>query len=113
MTASAEADIFERLEALIAQRQRERPTGSYTTYLFESGQDKILKKLGEELTELVIASKNGSATELVAEASDLLFHLLVLLAHHHISFATVQAELAHRHHSGAVADQAPKEQGPG
>ena len=89
--------MIARLEAVIAQRKRDRPADSYTTYLFEQGQDKILKKVGEEAAETLIASKNNSRDELVYEASDLIYHLLVLLAHHDISFAAVEAELARRH----------------
>lgn len=106
-------EIFTTLEALIAHRKAARPEGSYTTYLFDAGQDKILKKLGEELTETVIASKNGDRADLIAETSDLLYHLLVLLAAHDIPLATVEAELARRHASAPLADCAPRASGPG
>ncbi len=89
--------ILARLEAIIAQRQAELPEGSYTTYLFTQGQDKILKKLGEESAETIIASKNQRRDEIVYESSDLVYHLLVLLAHHGIRFAEIEAELARRH----------------
>ncbi|MBA3533379.1 MAG: phosphoribosyl-ATP diphosphatase [Ardenticatenales bacterium] len=92
--------ILSHLETLIAQRRAERPEGSYTTYLFEKGQDKILKKIGEEAAETIIASKNHSREELVYEASDLIYHLLVLLAHHEIPFAALEAELERRHIEG-------------
>lgn len=85
------------LESLIAERKVSLPEGSYTTYLFTKGQDKILKKVGEEAAETIIASKNNNTTEIVYEASDLLYHLLVLLAHHNIPFAEIEAELARRH----------------
>jgi phosphoribosyl-AMP cyclohydrolase / phosphoribosyl-ATP pyrophosphohydrolase len=91
------SDIFTRLEKVIAQRREEMPEGSYTTYLFREGQDKILKKLGEEAAETLIASKNNSAAELVYEASDLLYHLLVLLRFHGIPFGDIEAELERRH----------------
>lgn len=71
--------IFNELESLIAKREAERPEGSYTTYLFEKGVDKILKKVGEEASEVIIAAKNRDHEELKWEAADLLFHLLVLL----------------------------------
>lgn len=71
--------ILARLEEIVDARQSDRPEGSYTTYLFDKGIDKILKKVGEEATEVVIAAKNDSGAELSAEAADLLFHLLVLL----------------------------------
>ncbi len=67
-----------RLEEIIARREEERPEGSYTTYLFAQGVDKILKKLGEETAETIIAAKNGDNAELRSESADLLFHLMVL-----------------------------------
>lgn len=85
------------LESLIAERKETLPEGSYTTYLFTKGQDKILKKVGEEAAETIIASKNNNTTEIVYEASDLLYHLMVLLVHHNIPFAEIEAELARRH----------------
>ncbi|MBA2389657.1 MAG: phosphoribosyl-ATP diphosphatase [Geodermatophilaceae bacterium] len=89
--------ILTHLETLIAQRRDTLPEGSYTTYLFTEGQDKILKKIGEEAAETIIASKNGSRDELIYEASDLIYHLLVLLAHHHIPLAALETELERRH----------------
>jgi len=89
--------MITQLEAVIAQRQADMPEGSYTTYLFSKGQDKILKKVGEEAAETIIASKNNDPQEIVAETSDLIYHLLVLLAHHKISFNEIEAELERRH----------------
>lgn len=71
--------IINELEALIAKREAEMPEGSYTTYLFEKGVDKILKKVGEESGEVIIAAKNRDPEELKWEVADLLYHLLVLL----------------------------------
>ena len=71
---------FEQMEAVIAQRRAEPQEGSYTCYLFEKGIDKILKKVGEECAETIIAAKNGVAPETVGEISDLIYHLMVLLA---------------------------------
>ena len=71
--------IINELESVIAQKEAERPEGSYTTYLFDKGLDKILKKVGEEASEVIIAAKNRSAEELRHETADLLYHLLVLL----------------------------------
>lgn len=71
--------IINELEGLIAAREAERPEGSYTTYLFEKGVDKILKKVGEEAAEVIIAAKNREPEELKWETADLLYHLLVLL----------------------------------
>ncbi|MFS0864010.1 bifunctional phosphoribosyl-AMP cyclohydrolase/phosphoribosyl-ATP diphosphatase HisIE [Fredinandcohnia sp. 179-A 10B2 NHS] len=71
--------IISELEKIIAEREAEMPEGSYTTYLFDKGVDKILKKVGEEAAEVIIAAKNRDPEELKWEAADLLFHLLVLL----------------------------------
>jgi phosphoribosyl-ATP pyrophosphohydrolase/phosphoribosyl-AMP cyclohydrolase len=71
--------LLTRLYALIEERERTRPEGSYTTYLFDQGLDKILKKVGEEAAETIIAAKNEGSRLLVGEVSDLVYHLLVLL----------------------------------
>jgi phosphoribosyl-ATP pyrophosphohydrolase/phosphoribosyl-AMP cyclohydrolase len=89
--------ILDKLEALIAERERKRPEGSYTTYLFEKGLDKILKKVGEEASEVLIAAKNRSRHELRYEAADLLYHLLVLLREQGMRLDEVLEELASRH----------------
>src|SRR5690554_6977254 len=68
----------------------------YTCYLWDKGQDKILKKVGEETTEVIIGSKNNSCDEVIYEASDLLYHLLVLLAWHNIHPRALMGELAKR-----------------
>lgn len=89
--------ILNRLESVIASREAEMPEGAYTTYLFEKGVDKILKKVGEEAGEVIIAAKNRSAEELRWEVSDLLFHLLVLLREQKLPLDEVLAELERRH----------------
>ncbi|MBN6186904.1 bifunctional phosphoribosyl-AMP cyclohydrolase/phosphoribosyl-ATP diphosphatase HisIE [Aneurinibacillus sp. BA2021] len=89
--------IFSQLEALIAKREAEMPEGSYTTYLFTEGVDKILKKVGEEASEVIIAAKNRSHDELRYEAADLLFHLLVLLREQKLPLDAVLQELEKRH----------------
>ncbi|MCA1031527.1 bifunctional phosphoribosyl-AMP cyclohydrolase/phosphoribosyl-ATP diphosphatase HisIE [Bacillus timonensis] len=71
--------IINEIERIIASRKAELPEGSYTTYLFDKGVDKILKKVGEEASEVIIAAKNRDHDELRWEVADLLFHLLVLL----------------------------------
>jgi len=90
-------DIINKLEAVIAEREAERPEGSYTTYLFEKGLDKILKKVGEEASEVIIAAKNRSHDELKWEAADLLFHLLVLLREQKLPLDEVLTVLKERH----------------
>lgn len=89
--------ILAELEATIAKRDAERPEGAYTTYLFEKGVDKILKKVGEETAEVIIAAKNRSHDELRYEASDLLYHLLVLLREQRLPLDDVMQELDRRH----------------
>lgn len=89
--------VLAELEQVIAEREEERPKGAYTTYLFDSGLDKILKKIGEESAEVLIAAKSGDNKELTGEAGDLLFHLLVLLRERKLPFAQVLNELQRRH----------------
>lgn len=89
--------ILGRLEGVIAQRYAERPSGTYTTYLFDKGVDKILKKVGEESAEVIIAAKNKDNDELRNEASDLLFHLMVLLRERGLPLDDIMAELEGRH----------------
>ncbi|WP_035295785.1 bifunctional phosphoribosyl-AMP cyclohydrolase/phosphoribosyl-ATP diphosphatase HisIE [Brevibacillus thermoruber] len=88
--------ILNELERLIASREAERPEGAYTTYLFEKGVDKILKKVGEEAAEVIIAAKNRSHDELRYEAADLIYHLLVLLREQKLPLDDVLAELRRR-----------------
>jgi phosphoribosyl-AMP cyclohydrolase / phosphoribosyl-ATP pyrophosphohydrolase len=96
MEADDRTSLLTRLYALIQQRERERPDGSYTTYLFDKGLDKILKKVGEEAAETIIAAKNDDSKLLVAEVSDLVYHLLVLLVARGVSLEEVGEELAQR-----------------
>ncbi len=88
------------LYQLIQDRKEQRPEGSYTTYLFNSGLDKILKKVGEESAETIIAAKNGNSDEarklLAGEISDLLYHLLVLMAERNVSLQDILNELNQR-----------------
>jgi len=88
--------ILAELAAVIEQRKAELPEGSYTTYLFRSGLDKILKKLGEEATEVVIAAKNHRLEEIRYEMADLWYHAMVLMAHQDLSLAEVLDELRRR-----------------
>lgn len=89
--------ILHKLEEVIADREQTRPEGAYTTYLFEKGVDKILKKVGEEAAEVIIAAKNRDQDELQWEAADLLYHLLVLLREQKVELADVLGVLAKRH----------------
>ncbi|TYR80081.1 bifunctional phosphoribosyl-AMP cyclohydrolase/phosphoribosyl-ATP diphosphatase HisIE [Priestia megaterium] len=89
--------ILNELEDVIAQREAEMPEGAYTTYLFDKGIDKILKKVGEEAGEVIIAAKNRDHDELKWEVADLLYHLLVLLREQKLPLDDVLAVLAERH----------------
>lgn len=82
---------------MLQSRNEQRPEGSYTTYLFEKGIDKILKKVGEESTEVIIAGKAGDKKETVYELADLAYHALVLMVQMGISIEDVHRELASRH----------------
>ena len=73
-------DAFKDMYDVVMSRRAEPQEGSYTCYLFEKGLDKILKKCGEECTEMVIAAKNSDKEELVGEINDLLYHMIVLMA---------------------------------
>lgn len=89
--------ILTELQEIIAQREHEMPKGAYTTYLFENGVDKILKKVGEEAGEVIIAAKNRDPEELKWEVSDLLYHVLVLLQEQKVPFDEILATLKERH----------------
>ncbi len=88
---------FDMLYELIKGRKTEKKEGSYTSYLFEKGLDKILKKVGEESTEVIIAAKGGDKNETVFEISDLAYHILVLMVNNQITIAEIMDELAKRH----------------
>ena len=82
---------------LLVGRNESRPEGSYTTYLFEKGIDKILKKVGEENTEVIVAAKGDDRKETVYEIADLMYHVMVLMVHMGITVSDVLKELASRH----------------
>lgn len=87
--------VLNELYSVIERRKEERPDGSYTTYLFNSGLDKILKKVGEEATETIVAAKNNDG-RLSSETADLMYHLLVLLVERGISLDEISRELKQR-----------------
>lgn len=90
------AHVLGRVDAVVAERKDAPKEGSYTNYLFDSGIDKILKKVGEEATEVVIAAKNGRHEELRSELSDLLYHLVVLARARNLPLEEVWKELDER-----------------
>ncbi len=85
------------LYELLSERKRELPEGSYTTYLFTKGLDKMLKKIGEESTEVIIASKAGDKEETIYEIADLAYHIMVMMLEMGITVDDVKSELASRH----------------
>ncbi|EHQ87845.1 bifunctional phosphoribosyl-AMP cyclohydrolase/phosphoribosyl-ATP diphosphatase HisIE [Desulfosporosinus youngiae] len=87
---------LELLTEVIHSRNLERPEGAYTTYLFEKGIDKILKKVGEESAEVIIAAKNADPEEIRCEVSDLFYHVLVMLEDRGVGIAEVSRELLKR-----------------
>ena len=94
--ATGIGSVLDQLYEVIQSRERERPAQSYTTYLFDEGLDKILKKLGEESAETIIAAKNDDQERLVSETSDLMYHLLVLLVARGVSLEEIAKELGKR-----------------
>jgi phosphoribosyl-ATP pyrophosphohydrolase/phosphoribosyl-AMP cyclohydrolase len=92
------------LYRLIEDRKEKRPEGSYTSYLFNSGLDKILKKIAEESGEIIIAAKNESHREITAELADLFYHMMVLMVEREVKLSDVRRELANR-----AAQAPPKE----
>ena len=92
-----DAFTLNTLYELLLSRKQELPEGSYTSYLFKKGLDKILKKVGEECTEVIIAGKGGDRAETVYETADLAYHVLVMMAELGISPEEIRKELASRH----------------
>lgn len=87
---------LDSLYQVVCQRKISHQEGSYTGYLFEQGLDKILKKCGEEASEVIIAAKNGQKEATIGEISDLLYHLMVLMVQQEITLEEVNAELEKR-----------------
>ncbi len=89
-------EAFKDMYEVVMSRRAEPQEGSYTCYLFEKGLDKILKKCGEECTEMVIAAKNSDKEELVGEINDLLYHMIVLMAERGVTVEDVEAVMVER-----------------
>ena len=89
-------DVFAREQAVVMDRKEHPEEGSYTNYLFDKGEDKILKKVGEECTEIVIAAKNPDKEEIKYEISDFLYHMMVLMVEKGVSWEEITRELAKR-----------------
>jgi phosphoribosyl-ATP pyrophosphohydrolase len=100
--------VLARVAATVAARAGADPATSYVASLFAKGDDAILKKIGEEATETVLAAKDGDPARITAEVADLWFHCLVLLARHGLSPADVLAELARREGTSGHAEKAAR-----
>ena len=101
-------DTLSKLEATIAQRRKADPSTSYVAKLSARGLGKIAQKVGEEATETVIAALSGDDAELVGEAADLVFHLMVLLAARDVPLSAVLAELDRREGVSGIAEKAAR-----
>jgi phosphoribosyl-ATP pyrophosphohydrolase len=99
-------DILQKLTETLEARKQASPESSYVAKLFSRGEDAILKKIAEEATEVILASKGGDKTHLVYETADLWFHCMVLLAQHGLSTEDVLSELARREGLSGIAEKA-------
>ena len=100
--------IFDQLSATIESRKNASPESSYVAKLFHKGVDGILKKVGEEATEVVIAAKDENREQIVYESADLLFHLMVMLARYDLTLDDVAAELARREGLSGLVEKASR-----
>ena len=101
-------DILAQLVATLEQRKQADPESSYVASLYYKGQDSILKKVGEEATETVIASKGGNKDEIIYETADLWFHTLVMLSYHGLSHEDVLNELGRRFGLSGIEEKASR-----
>ena len=102
------SDVLNRLSELLDERKSADPASSYVAKLYAKGLDSILKKIGEEATETVIAAKGGNTEEIIYETADLWFHTLVLLSHAGLSAQDVLNELARREGLSGIAEKASR-----
>lgn len=100
--------VLERLAAVVESRKGVDPGNSYVARLLSQGEDAILKKIGEEATETVMAGKDGERRRIVAETADLWFHCLIMLAHYGLSPADVLAELSRREGISGIDEKAAR-----
>ncbi|OGU15420.1 MAG: phosphoribosyl-ATP diphosphatase [Geobacteraceae bacterium GWC2_53_11] len=105
---TTDAGILQEVYQVILDRKKNQSENSYTSSLMRGGIDKILKKIGEEATEVVIAAKGGTHDEIVYETADLVFHLLVLLGHQDIPPEAVYRELRRRFGTSGIAEKAAR-----
>jgi len=106
----SDADILQRINEVLQARKQSEAGSSYVASLYAKGQDAILKKIGEEATETVMAAKDGKADKIVYEVADLWFHCLVLLAHEGIDPQQVLNELDRRFGTSGLEEKASRSQ---
>jgi phosphoribosyl-ATP pyrophosphohydrolase len=102
------ADIMKQLEAIIASRRNADPRLSYVARLLHKGEDTILKKIGEEATEVVIAAKSHDKEKIIYETADLVFHTMVMLAYYNLNVDDVVNELARREGMSGLVEKAAR-----
>ncbi|MEP7206105.1 MAG: phosphoribosyl-ATP diphosphatase [Casimicrobiaceae bacterium] len=105
---AAAGDVLDRLAAVIASRRDTDPAASYVAALFAKGDDAILKKIGEEAAETIMAGKDGDPARITAEVADLWFHCMVLLARFGLSPADIRTELARREGVSGITEKAAR-----
>jgi len=102
-------DILQHLTTVLEQRKSAAPDSSYVASLYAKGLDAILKKVGEEAAETIIAAKNGDKEQILYETADLWFHTLVMLAHHDLGPQDILVELERRFGTSGIAEKAARE----
>ena len=102
-------DVLQRLTETLLARKQASPETSYVAKLFSKGEDAILKKIGEEATEVILASKSGEHEQIIYETADLWFHSMVMLAHHGLSTEDVLKELARREGLSGIVEKNSRE----
>ena len=100
--------FLHELDKQVSQRKNADPNNSYTAQLYQAGQNKILKKLGEETSEVIIASKSGEVDAVVHETADLLYHMLVLIHYHNLSLEQIIEALEKRASQSGLAEKASR-----
>ena len=108
MDPAERGDVLDRVAAVIASRRGGDPASSYVAGLFAKGDDAILKKIGEEAAETIMAAKDGNPARITAEVADLWFHCMVLLARFGLTPEDVRRELARREGTSGVAEKASR-----
>lgn len=101
-------DMLHRLSETLAARRNADPTASYTAQLFASGPDSILKKIGEECAELIMAAKDGKRLNIVWESTDVIYHVMVLLAFYGLSIEDVSQEMRRREGISGIDEKAAR-----